>query len=78
MSSWILRTLVPDSRRCVAKQYRRECGVIGFLMPDTRSLLAGLFHCAFADRPVWNIAREQSLLAIGWVCESQNDRMRTR
>ena len=36
MSSWILRTSVPDSSKCVAKQWRSEWGVIGFLMPDTR------------------------------------------
>src|SRR5471032_2135461 len=33
ISSWILRTSVPVSSRCVAKACLKECGVMGFWIP---------------------------------------------
>jgi hypothetical protein len=36
---WIVRKLVPDSSRCVAKAWRSECGCTGFKMPARRAAL---------------------------------------
>src|SRR5439155_24805234 len=49
-SSWMLRRSVPASSRCVANEWRRTCGLSGFLIP---SCLRSFWHTtrtAFAFR----------------------------